>query len=240
MPPMREPGAPNGRRPVATPALPCALSLLVAACAPQAIDVNAPFVVPSLLSRVSLEQQMPRALLLSVGGQLPDVWPAAAPRLIADLRVLSRVRVDLDSAGIDPSRYSSVRLKAVVATVGLASDPLLPQPTELAMWVGPAGATSTLSPGVSPLASGAWPMTPPDGGCGAVAGCAAGADGGSSTAQSLTLEPGGRGALQALVLGAGAFELLLEVHQPIDSAADPLAPRGEASVDVDLSLELAR
>ena len=217
------------------------LSLASAGCGPQAIDVRSPFSFSAEQARAALKQQMPPALLAAVGGALPEQWPADAPRLLVDLLVIGRARVELEAVGADPSRFAALRLRAARATTGGPVGLIQPPPGELLLFAGPLGATSLSDPGVRRLARGAFPVagtqidcTPPP--CPPLT-----TDGGAAleVSQALGLEPAARGALEELVLGAGAFELLLALRVPIDSAADPLAPRGAAAVEVGLDLELA-
>lgn len=203
------------------------------ACGPQPVEARANFSFGEALARQSLEQQMPAALLAQLGGALPDPWPAGAPRLVLDLQVLSRVKLDLKGAGLSTSGFQALRLRALRATSAVAAgDAPLPRPTELLLFAGPLGAASLSEPGVRRLARGAWPMELSD--------AAAPSDAGVREATySLVLEPAARADLAALLLSAGQAELLLVQRVPVDTLADPRAPRGSSSVSVLLELELA-
>ncbi len=219
----------------------CALALVpLVSCGPQPLEIRAKFELNEALARRSLSEQMPALLLARVGGLLPDVWPPTAPRLVLDVQLLSRARLDLGAAGIDTTTQSALRIKSVVAQVGALAGGALyrPQPTELYLFVGPLNATSLSDPGVKRFARGAFPAvaaTPPD--AGATDGGAA--DATPATAQnSLVLEPGALDALRSLVLGNGQLEFLLLTRLPVDTQAEPRTPRGGAQVDFTLTLEL--
>ena len=208
---------------------------LAAGCGPQPLEVKASFTVGQNDTRAALKAQMPPALLASVGGALPEAWPATAPRLLVDLLVLSRSRVELTAGGVDRSKFAALRLRSVQSTTSGPLGLILPQPSELLLFAGPAGAASLSDPGVRRLARGAFPSATTI----TCLACPRDAGSGGSLQQQLALEPGARGGLQDLILGNASFELLLAIRVPVDSAADPLAPRGAASVQVQLDLELA-
>ena len=219
-------------RAAALPAL-CALAF---GCGPQPIDIKTSFAFTAAQERDALKQQMPPALLTAVGGAIPDPWPATAPRLLVDLLVVARGRVDLKASGVDPSRWAALRVRAVRARTTGAVGLLLPQPAELLLFAGPLGSASLAATGVRRLARAVFPSVPLLIDCTPVKPCDAGA---GALLQALELEPAARTGLQDLVLGAGQLELLLAVRTPIDSAADPRAPRGSAEVEIELDLELA-
>ena len=206
-------------------------------CGPQPIDVKTSFAFTAAQQRAALKQQMPAALLASVGGAVPDAWPPAAPRLLVDLLVIGRARIDLKAAGVDPARYAALRVRAVRARTTGPPGLLRPQPAELLLFAGPLGATSLSTTGVRRLARGAFPNTAPSTDCPVLHTCDAGT--GGAALQTLDLEAAARSGLQDLVFSTGQFELLLGLRTPIDSAADPQAPRGSAEVEVELDLELA-
>ncbi|MBS2022949.1 MAG: hypothetical protein JST92_11095 [Deltaproteobacteria bacterium] len=181
--------------------------------------------------RQSLHDQMPQALLEALGG-IPDPWPDGAPRLVMDLQVVVRARVDLANAGVVAADYPNVRVKGLTSRAGPASTGLArPLPDELILFIGPVGAASLSDPGVKRFARGAFPLELSGG---------AGADGGTVTSalHSLVLEPNAVSDLHDTVLKDGKFELLMMMRVPIDTAADKRAPAGGAKIDLVLSMEL--
>lgn len=224
------------------PAL-CALALApLLSCGPQPLEVRAKFELNEALARRSLSDQMPSTLLAELGGILPDVWPQSAPRLVLDVQLLSRARLDLGAAGIDTKSQSALRIRSVLAQVGpLADGPLYrPLPTELYVFIGPLNATSLSEPLVKRFARGAFPVfatfAAPDAGVSA--------DGGASSSavlpvqNALVLEPGALDALRSLVLGSGQLEFLLLARMPVDTQIERRTPRGAMQVDLTLALEL--
>jgi hypothetical protein len=220
-------------RPLATQALlqltlACG-ALGLAGCGPQPVDVKTTLTFTGPQAKAALKEQMPPALLAAVGGQVPDVWPASAPRLLLDLLVTSRGKLDLKAAGVEPTKYVALRVKAVRAQTALPSGGLRPLPAEYLLFAGPPGASTLSDPGVLRLARGAFPSP---------ASCTgACADAGPQEAtQLLALEPGARGGLQQLVQ-AGTLELLLVLRVPVDSAVSGLAPAGSLTTSLELDLE---
>lgn len=213
-----------------------ALCALAPGCGPQPVDIKTNFAFTAAQERAALKLQMPPALLASVGGAVPDTWPQSAPRLIVDLLVAARGRIDLKASGVDPSKWAALRIHAVRTRSSGPVGLLLPRPAELLLFAGPLGASSLSATGVRRLARSVFPTVAPLVICTQVKPCDAGT---GILEQTLDLEPAARAGLQELVLGTGQFELLLVVRTPIDSAADPQAPRGSAQVEVELDLELA-
>jgi hypothetical protein len=204
-------------------------ALPLVSCGPQPVDIKTALTFSGAQAKAALKEQMPPALLTAVGGQVPDQWPLTAPRLLLDVLVTSRAKIDLAGAGVDATRFSAVRLHSITAHTTQGASPFAPQPAEYLLFAGPTN-PSSLYP-VLRLARGAFPTAPsctgrcPDAGA-------------QQFSQTLELEPGARGGLQALLL-AGQVELLLMLRVPVDTAVSALAPVGSIATALDVSLELA-
>ena len=204
--------------------------LALAGCGPQPLDVKTTLTFTGPQAKAALKEQMPATLLAAVGGQVPDVWPASAPRLLLDLLVTSRAKLDLSGAGVDPAKYTALRVKAVRAQTALPAGPLRPLAAEYLLFAGPPGSGTLSAPGVLRLARGAFPSPASCTGACADAGP-------QETTQLLELEPGARGGLQQLVQ-AGSLELLLVLRVPVDTAVSGRAPTGSLTTSLELDLEL--
>jgi hypothetical protein len=211
-------------------ALAACAALGLAGCGPQPLDVKTTLTFTGPQAKAALKEQMPPALLAAVGGQVPDVWPASAPRLLLDLLLTSRGRLDLKGAGVDPTKYGALRVKAVRAHSALPAGLFKPEPAEYLLFAGPAGTASLSDTGVLRIARGAFPGAP------ACTGACTDA-GPQETTQLLELEPGARGGLQQL-LQAGSLELLLVLRVPVDTAVRGQAPSGTVTTSLELDLEL--
>ena len=205
-------------------------ALALAGCGPQPLEVKTTLTFTGPQAKAALKEQMPPALLAAVGGQVPDVWPASAPRLLLDLLLTSRGKLDLRGAGVDATKYAALRVKAVRAQSALPATLLRPQPTEYLLFAGPTGSSSLSDAGVLRLARGAFPSAASCTGACADAGP-------QEVSLLLELEPGARGGLQQLVQ-AGSLELLLVLRVPVDTAVSGLAPSGSLTTSLELELEL--
>ena len=205
-------------------------ALALAGCGPQPVEIKTTHAFTGPQARAALKEQMPPALLAAVGGRVPEVWPAGAPRLLLDLLLTSRGKLDLAGNGVDPTKFGALRVKAVRAQSSLPAGLLRPAPAEYVLFAGPLGAASVSATGVLRIARGAFPSP--------VTCSNACTDAGSQeTAQLLELEPGARGGLQQL-LQAGGLELLLALRVPVDTAVSGLAPSGSLTTALTLELEL--
>ena len=211
-------------------ALAACAALGLAGCGPQPVEIRTTHTFSGPLAKAALEQQMPPALLKAVGGQVPDVWPAGAPRLLLDLLLTSRGQLDLAGGGVDPTKFGALRVKTVRAQSTLPAGLLRPEPAEYLLFAGPLGSASLSAPGVLRIARGAFPSPNTCSGACTDAGP-------QVTTQLLELEPGARGGLQQL-LQAGSLEILLMLRVPVDTAVSGLAPSGNLTTALTLELEL--
>ena len=187
--------------------------LCLCACNARPVEVHAGFSFSGPQERAALVQAIPHSILVDAGG-LPDPWPDTQPRLLLDLEILERARIDFTAANLT-SDAAKVRVSGVRAKVAAG---LQAAPAELRVYAGPVGAATATSTGVVLLARGAWTT--------------------DAVEHGLPLEPSAPHDLAALV-SAGTLQLLVTAAVPYDTKASPHAPTGTSAVDVWLELELA-
>jgi hypothetical protein len=196
----------------------------LSACGNDPVAIHASLKFTGAQTATLLTQQLAPSLLEPFGGVLPDPWPASAPPLLFSVINAQRARVDFTTAGGRlPSQSQLVRVRSARASVRAGQDgALAPDPAELLVFVGDFEAHTIDDAGVRRFARGAWPA--------------------ASDAQDheLSLEPGADGALADLLMQADKLSLLIGVRSAVDTRRDARRPRGSATVDLTLDVELVR
>src|SRR3954471_1957890 len=128
-----------------------AIALGFLACGrPQPVEVHASFSYTAAQERSAIVSVFPKSILAQMGGTLVDPYPPTLPRVILDVTMLERARVDFSSQNLPSggARFSGLR--------GALGGALLPAPSELRVYAGPAGSLALNAAGVVLLGRGPW------------------------------------------------------------------------------------